>query len=58
MYVSQSTVQKLVPFAVVFDVSVAVALFGGYIDPTLRIVGIASCAVTAVVVSVIWFRSV
>ena len=51
-----SQVRKLIPFACVFDVSVAVALFGGYIDPTLRIVGIVSCAVCVVAGMVIFAK--
>ena len=58
MRVYPSTIQKLIPFAVAFDVSVAVAVFGNYVDPTLRIVGIASCAVMTIAMAVIWFRNV
>ena len=58
MYISQTTIHKLIPFAVAFDVSVAVAVFGHYIDPTLTIIGAGSCAITTAVMAVIWFRNI
>lgn len=54
MYISQ--VRKLIPFAAAFDVSVAVAVFGGYIDPTLRVVGIVTCAVAVIGALVVYCR--
>jgi hypothetical protein len=52
-----SQVRKMIPFAVVFDISVAVAIFGGYIDPTLRIVGAVSCAVCSVWAMAVYARN-
>ena len=43
-----SLVKKLIPFAAAFDVSVCVAVFGHYVDPTLHVVGIVACAVSVV----------
>lgn len=58
MQVSQRTVHKLLPVAAAFDLSVGVALFGGYMDPTLRIVGLVSCAVLVIAGVVIWYRNI
>jgi hypothetical protein len=57
MQVNARTVHKLLPVAAAFDLSVAVALFGGYIDPTLRIIGFASGVICAVSMGVIWYRN-
>jgi hypothetical protein len=50
-------VRRLVPFAAGFDVAVAVAVFGHYIDPTLHVVGVVCCAVSVVGAAVIYFRN-
>lgn len=57
MQVSQNTVIKLIPVAAVFDLSVGVSVFGGYIDPTLRVVGLVTCAVCVIAGAVVWYRS-
>lgn len=49
-------VRRLVPFAAAFDIAVAVAVFGGYIDPTLRVVGAVTCAVCVVGALYIYFN--
>ena len=55
--INQNQVVKLLPAAAIFDLSLVVAVFGGYIDPTLRIIGAVSGAITAISMVIIYVRN-
>ena len=57
MGITQKQVTKLLPVAAIFDLSLVVAVFGGYIDPTLRVIGAVSGAVTAISMVIIYVRN-
>lgn len=53
---SPSLVRRLIPFAAAFDIAVAVVVFGGYIDPTLRVAGSIALLVAVVGAAIVYFR--
>ena len=57
MYISQSSIRNLIPFAVVFDSAVAVKVLAGYSDPTLVVCAVVSLVVVAVPMMDYYFRN-